>query len=129
MKLSAIRSIVRGKRGAGRRLDHCAARLHALRHDAQGGGATEVHVRRQPPMTNPTCFYSARYLDTWEELISARKDLGNCVRGDRRRFAGNAFAESLLEAGNLRSFAWPASREFYPDAVPSADRANKDVKC
>ena len=74
MKLSAVRSIVRGKRVV--LVDDSIVRGTTSRRIVtmlKEAGATEVHVRiASPPMTDP-CFYGVD-TSTREELISARKN-------------------------------------------------------
>ena len=130
MKLSAVRSIVRGKRVV--LVDDSIVRGTTSRRIVmmlKEAGATEVHVRiASPPMTNP-CFYGVD-TSTREELISARKDLkGVCeeIGADSLVFLS---PESLLEAGNRKELCMACFTGVYPTMLyQSPDEANKDVKC
>ena len=130
MKLSAVRSIVRGKRVV--LVDDSIVRGTTSRRIVtmlKEAGATEVHVRiASPPMTDP-CFYGVD-TSTREELISARKDTaGVCeeIGADSLVFLSPA---SLLKAGNRRELCMACFTGHYPTALyQSPDEANKDVKC
>ena len=100
MKLSAVRSIVRGKRVV--LVDDSIVRGTTSRRIVtmlKEAGATEVHVRiASPPMISP-CFYGVD-TSTYDELISARKNPEGVCEGDRRRFAGIPLAR--VAAGGRR---------------------------
>lgn len=130
MKLSAVRTIVRGKgvvlvddsivRGTTSR------RIVTMLKEA---GATEVHVRiASPPMTNP-CFYGVD-TSTYDELISARKN----VEGVREEIGADSLSflspEALLKAGNRKELCMACFTGRYPTALyQPLDEANKDGKC
>ena len=130
MKLSAVRSIVRGKRVV--LVDDSIVRGTTSRRIVtmlKEAGATEVHVRiASPPMTDP-CFYGVD-TSTREELISARKNTaGVCeeIGADSLVFLS---PESLLKAGSRKELCMACFTGEYPTALyQSVDEANKDVKC
>ncbi len=129
MKLSAVRTIVRGKRVV--LVDDSivrgttSRRIVAMLREA---GATEVHVRiASPPMTNP-CFYGVD-TSTYEELISARKDR----EGVREEIGADSLEflapEALLEAGCRSELCMACFTGRYPTALYSAkETANKNNK-
>ena len=130
MKLSAVRSIVRGKRVV--LVDDSIVRGTTSRRIVtmlKEAGATEVHVRiASPPMTDP-CFYGVD-TSTREELISARKNTaGVCeeIGADSLVFLS---PESLLKAGSRKELCMACFTGRYPTSLyQSPEEANKDVKC
>ena len=129
MKLSAVRSIVRGKRVV--LVDDSIVRGTTSRRIVtmlKEAGATEVHVRiASPPMTNP-CFYGVD-TSTYDELISARKD----VEGVRDEIGADSLSflssESLLRAGKRQELCMACFTGHYPTALyESLDKANKQGK-
>lgn len=130
MKLSAVRSIVKGKRVV--LVDDSIVRGTTSRRIVtmlKEAGATEVHVRiASPQMTHP-CFYGVD-TSTRDELISARKDL----EGVRKEIFADSLAfltpGALLKAGNRKELCMACFTGEYPTALyQSVDEANKDVKC
>ena len=130
MKLSAVRSIVKGKRVV--LVDDSIVRGTTSRRSVtmlKEAGATEVHVRiASPQMTHP-CFYGVD-TSTRDELISARKDL----EGVREEICADSLAfltpGALLKAGNRKELCMACFTCEYPTALyQSVDEANKDVKC
>lgn len=130
MKLSAVRSIVKGKRVV--LVDDSIVRGTTSRRIVtmlKEAGATEVHVRiASPQMTHP-CFYGVD-TSTRDELISARKDL----EGVREEIFADSLAfltpGSLLKAGNRKELCMACFTGEYPTALyQSVEEANKDVKC
>lgn len=130
MKLSAVRTIVRGKRVV--LVDDSIVRGTTSRRIVtmlKEAGATEVHVRiASPPMTNP-CFYGVD-TSTYDELISARKD----VEGVREEIGADSLSflspEALLKAGNRKELCMACFTGHYPTALyQPLDEANKDGKC
>lgn len=130
MKLSAVRSIVRGKRVV--LVDDSIVRGTTSRRIVtmlKEAGATEVHVRiASPPMTNP-CFYGVD-TSTYDELISARKN----VEGVREEIGADSLSflspEALLKAGNRKELCMACFTGHYPTALyQPLDEANKDGKC
>ena len=124
MKLSAVRSIVRGKRVV--LVDDSIVRGTTSRRIVtmlKEAGATEVHVRTDP------CFYGVD-TSTREELISARKNTaGVCeeIGADSLVFLS---PESLLKAGSRKELCMACFTGQYPTALyQSPEEANKDVKC
>ena len=112
MKLSAVRSIVRGKRVV--LVDDSIVRGTTSRRIVtmlKEAGATEVHVRiASPPMTDP-CFYGV-----CEE-----------IGADSLVFLS---PESLLKAGSRKELCMACFTGQYPTALyQSPEEANKDVKC
>jgi len=129
MKLSAVRTIVKGKRVA--LIDDSIVRGTTSRRIVtmlKEAGASEVHVRiASPPMTNP-CFYGVD-TSTREELIAARKD----VQGVCEELGADSLAflspEALLRAGNRRELCTACFTGRYPTALyQSVDEANKEIK-
>ena len=130
MKLSAVRSIVRGKRVV--LIDDSIVRGTTSRRIVtmlKEAGATEVHVRiASPPMISP-CFYGVD-TSTYDELISARKN----PEGVCREIGADSLVflspESLLKAGSRKELCMACFTGEYPTALyQSVDEANKDVKC
>ena len=130
MKLSAVRTIVRGKRVV--LVDDSIVRGTTARRIVtmlKEAGATEVHVRiASPPMTNP-CFYGVD-TSTYDELISARKN----VEGVREEIGADSLSflspEALLKAGNRKELCMACFTGHYPTALyQPLDEANKDGKC
>ena len=130
MKLSAVRTIVRGKRVV--LVDDSIVRGTTSRRIVtmlKEAGATEVHVRiASPPMTNP-CFYGVD-TSTYDELISARKN----VEGVREEIGADSLSflspEALLKAGNRKERCMACFTGHYPTALyQPLDEANKDGKC
>ena len=130
MKLSAVRTIVRGKRVV--LIDDSIVRGTTSRRIVtmlKEAGATEVHVRiASPPMTNP-CFYGVD-TSTYDELISARKN----VEGVREEIGADSLSflspEALLKAGNRKELCMACFTGHYPTALyQPLDEANKDGKC
>ncbi|WP_418992714.1 amidophosphoribosyltransferase [Alistipes sp.] len=129
MKLSAVRTIVRGKRVA--LVDDSIVRGTTSRRIVtmlKEAGATEVHVRiASPPMTDP-CFYGVD-TSTYDELISARKS----VEGVREEIGADSLAflseGALYRAGNRRELCTACFTGRYPTALYTAkEEANKDGK-
>ncbi len=129
MKLSAVRSIVRGKRVA--LVDDSIVRGTTSRRIVgmlREAGATEVHVRiASPPIANP-CFYGVD-ISTYDELISARLD----VEGVRREIGCDTLAflseEALYKAGGRCELCTACFTGRYPTALYTArEDANKDGK-
>ncbi len=129
MKLSAVRSIVRGKRVA--LIDDSIVRGTTSRRIVgmlREAGATEVHVRiASPPMTDP-CFYGVD-TSTYDELISARLD----VEGVRREIGCDTLAflseKALYAAGGRCELCTACFTGHYPTALYTArEEANKDGK-
>ena len=130
MKLSAVRTIVKGKRVV--LVDDSIVRGTTSRRIVtmlKEAGATEVHVRiASPPMTHP-CFYGVD-TSTRDELISARKE----VDGVREEICADSLAfltpGALLKAGNRKELCMACFTGEYPTALyQSVDEVNKDVKC
>ena len=129
MKLSAVRTIVRGKRVV--LVDDSIVRGTTSRRIVtmlKEAGATEVHVRiASPAMTHP-CFYGVD-TSTYDELISARKD----VDGVRREIGADSLAflspEALYRAGGRSELCTACFTGRYPTALYTAvEEANKDGK-
>ncbi len=129
MKLSAVRTIVRGRRVV--LVDDSivrgttSRRIVAMLREA---GATAVHVRiASPPMTNP-CFYGVD-TSTYDELISARKsveEVGREIGSDSLAFLSK---EALLQAGGRSELCLACYTGHYPTALyQSVTQANKDDK-
>ena len=129
MKLSAVRSIVRGKRVV--LVDDSIVRGTTSRRIVgmlREAGAAEVHVRiASPPIANP-CFYGVD-ISTYDELISARSD----VEGVRREIGSDTLAflseKALFRAGGRSELCTACFTGRYPTALYTArEEANKEGK-
>lgn len=129
MKLSAVGSLVRGRRVA--LVDDSivrgttSQRIVRLLREA---GATEVHVRiASPPITHP-CFYGVD-TSTYDELLCARKspeEVCRLVGADSLHFLS---LEALLKAGGRDELCMACFTGRYPTALYSpVEAANKDGK-
>lgn len=129
MKLSAVRSIVKGKRVV--LVDDSIVRGTTSRRIItmlKEAGATEVHMRiASPPFKNP-CFYGVD-TTTFDELISARKDLkGVCeeIGSDTLEFLSPG---ALLKSGNREELCMACFTAQYPTMLyQTPAEANKDGK-
>ncbi len=129
MKLSAVSSIVRGKRVV--LIDDSivrgttSKRIIALLRDV---GAKEVHVRiSSPQMTNP-CFYGVD-TSTYEELISAHhnvEEVRKIIGADSLAFLSTA---ALYKAAKRNELCLACFTGKYPTQLYSSiEQANKDEK-
>ena len=130
MKLSAVRSIVRGKRVV--LVDDSivrgttSKRIVDMLHEA---GATEVHVRiASPPITHP-CFYGVD-ISTYDELLCAHKsveEVRRVIGADSLAFISEG---ALFEAARSRNdMCLACFNGKYPTALYSTlEEANKDGK-
>lgn len=129
MKLSAVGSLVRGRRVA--LVDDSivrgttSQRIVRLLREA---GATEVHVRiASPPITHP-CFYGVD-TSTYDELLCARKspeEVCRLIGADSLHFLSR---EALLKAGGRDELCMACFTGRYPTALYSpVEAANKDGK-
>lgn len=129
MKLSAVRTIVKGKRVV--LVDDSIVRGTTSRRIVtmlREAGAAAVHVRiASPPMTNP-CFYGVD-TSTYDELISARKnpqEVGREIGADTLAFLS---PEALLRAGNRSQMCMACFTGHYPTALYQAvEQANREDK-
>lgn len=129
MKLSAVSSIVRGKRVV--LIDDSivrgttSKRIISLLKEV---GAKEVHVRiASPQMTNP-CFYGVD-TSTYEELISAHhsvSEVKEIIGADSVAFLST---DALLKAAKRNELCLACFTGKYPTQLYSSiDQANKDGK-
>ena len=129
MKLSAVRSIVAGKRLA--LIDDSIVRGTTSKRIIQmlkDAGATEVHVRiASPPLIRP-CFYGVD-ISTYDELISAHKNVEEvraAIGADSLAFLSQ---EALLKAGQREELCLACFNGKYPTYLyQSFEEANKDGK-
>ena len=129
MKLSAVRSIVKGKRVV--MIDDSIVRGTTSRRIVsllREAGATEVHVRiASPPFAHP-CFYGVDTA-TYEELISSQQNveqLCNTIGADSLSFLSE---EALYKAGKRKELCTACFSGKYPTALYSSlHDANKDGK-
>lgn len=129
MKLSAVRSIVNGKRIA--LIDDSIVRGTTSRRIIRmlkDAGATEVHVRiASPPLIRP-CFYGVD-ISTYDELISAKKNVEEvceAIGADSLAFLSE---QALLEAGKRKELCLACFNGNYPTYLyQSFEEANKDGK-
>ncbi len=115
MKLSAVRTIVNGKRVA--LVDDSIVRGTTLKRIVgmlKQAGAKEVHLRiASPPMTH-TCHYGVDTA-TYEELIASRLNNIEKVREDIGADSlGYLSPESLLKAGNRKELCTACFTGKYP---------------
>ena len=129
MKLSAVSSIVKGKRVV--LIDDSivrgttSKRIVALLKEV---GASEVHVRiASPQITNP-CFYGVD-ISTYDELISAKKNVEEVreyIGADSLYFISK---EALFEAAKRSDLCLACFTGKYPTPLyKSIEDANKDGK-
>ena len=129
MKLSAVSSIVKGKRVV--LVDDSIVRgttskriVNLLRE----AGATEVHVRIGSPQIINPCFYGVD-MSTYDELISAQKTLEEIrvmINADTLCFMQ---PEQLLESGKREELCMACFTGKYPTALyQSITEANKGCK-
>ena len=129
MKLSAVSSIVKGKRVV--LIDDSLVRGTTCRRIVallKEVGALEVHVRiASPQITNP-CFYGVD-ISTYDELISAHKNVDEV-----REYIGSESLyflskEALFEAAKRNDLCLACFTGNYPTALyQSIKDANKDGK-
>ena len=129
MKLSAIASVVEGKRIV--LIDDSVVRGTTSRRIVKmlrEAGATEVHLRiASPPITSP-CFYGVD-MSTYEELICAHKSLDQV----REILGVDSLAflspEALYKAGKRSELCLACFSGDYPTYLyQRIDEANKDSK-
>ena len=129
MKLSAVKSVVRGKRVA--LIDDSVVRgttsrrIVAMLRDA---GALEVHVRiASPPIIAP-CFYGVA-ISTYDELACAHhsvEEVRSMLGADSLAFLS---PEALFKAGGRSELCLACFSGNYPTALyRSVEEANKDGK-
>ena len=129
MKLSAVKSVVRGKRVA--LIDDSVVRgttsrrIVAMLRDA---GALEVHVRiASPPIIAP-CFYGVD-ISTYDELACAHhsvEEVRSMLGADSLAFLS---PEALFKAGGRSELCLACFSGNYPTALyRSVEEANKDGK-
>lgn len=117
MKLSAVRTIVKGKRVV--LVDDSIVRGTTSRRIVtmlKEAGATEVHVRiASPTMTEP-CFYG---VDTtsYDELISARLSVPEVCKAIGADTLAFLLEESLYKAGNRAELCTACFTGRYPTAL------------
>ena len=129
MKLSAIASVVEGKRIV--LIDDSVVRGTTSRRIVKmlrEAGATEVHLRiASPPITSP-CFYGVD-MSTYEELICAHKSLDQV----RENLGVDSLAflspEALYKAGKRSELCLACFSGDYPTYLyQRIEEANKDGK-
>lgn len=129
MKLSAVHTIVKGKRVA--LIDDSIVRGTTSRRIVtmlKEAGASEVHVRIASPAMISPCFYGVD-TSTFDELISARMG----VEGVREAIGADTLAflspEALYKAGDRSELCTACFTARYPTALyTSVQNANKDGK-
>lgn len=129
MKLSAVRSIVNGRRVI--LVDDSVVRGTTSRRIVamlREAGAREVHLRiASPPIKSP-CFYGVD-ISTYEELLCARKELDQvreCIGCDTLAFLSR---EALFRAGRRTELCLACFTGHYPTALyQRVEEANKDGK-
>ena len=117
MKLSAVRTIVKGKRVV--LVDDSIVRGTTSRRIVtmlKEAGATEVHVRiASPPMTEP-CFYGVD-TTTYDELISARLTVDEVCAAIGADTLGFLSEEALYKAGRRQELCTACFTGRYPTAL------------
>ncbi|WP_300904941.1 amidophosphoribosyltransferase [uncultured Alistipes sp.] len=129
MKLSAVRTIVKGKRVA--LIDDSIVRGTTSRRIVtmlKEAGASEVHVRIASPAMISPCFYGVD-TSTYDELISARMG----VEGVREAIGADSLAflspEALYKAGDRSQLCTACFTARYPTALyTTVQDANKEGK-
>jgi amidophosphoribosyltransferase len=129
MKLSAVRSIVSGKRVV--LIDDSLVRGTTSKHIVallRDAGAKEIHVRiSSPPITNP-CFYGVD-TSTYDELMSAHKNVEQVrqiIGADSLAFLSE---QALYKAAKRQELCLACFTGNYPTALyQSVTEANKDGK-
>ena len=129
MKLSAVRSIVKGKRVI--MVDDSIVRGTTSRRIVQllrEAGASQVHVRiASPPYAHP-CFYGVDTA-TYDELISSRlnvEELCKELSADSLQFLS---VEGLYKAGKRDELCTACFSGKYPTMLYSSfEEANKQCK-
>ena len=129
MKLSAVRSLVKGKRVV--LIDDSLVRGTTSRRIVsllREVGATEIHVRIASPAITHPCFYGVD-TSTFDELLSAK----NSVEKVRQIIGADSLAflskEALYKAGNRKELCLACFSGKYPTALyQSLSEANKDGK-
>ncbi len=129
LKLSAVRSIVSGKRVA--LIDDSIVRGTTSRRIVRmlkEAGAKEVHLRiASPPITSP-CFYGVD-MSTYDELLCAHKSLEEVTEllgVDSLAFLS---PEALRKAGGREGFCLACFLGKYPTPLfQNVEEANKDGK-
>lgn len=130
MKLSAVRSIVRGKRVV--LIDDSIVRGTTSRRIVsmlKEVGAKEVHLRIASPAIKNPCFYGVD-MSTYEELLCARRGLSEVcemIGCDTLAFLSE---EALFKAGNRSELCLACFTGKYPTALyQPVEEANKCSKC
>jgi len=129
MKLSAVRTIVKGKRVV--LVDDSIVRGTTSRRIVtmlKEAGATEVHVRiASPPMTEP-CFYG---VDTtsYDELISARLSVDEVCKAIGADTLAFLSEKSLYTAGHREELCTACFTGNYPTALYHKSAMVKNCKC
>lgn len=129
LKLSAVRSIVRGKRVVV--IDDSIVRGTTSRHIIallREAGAKEVHMRiASPPYSHP-CFYGVDTA-TYDELISSRMNVDQLcekIGADSLRFLS---VDGLYKSGRRSELCTACFSGHYPTSLyGSLDEANKQRK-
>ena len=121
MKLSAVRSIVGGKRVV--MVDDSIVRGTTSKRIVRllkEAGATEVHVRIASPAMKHPCYYGVD-TSTYEELISAQKsieEVRDYIEADSLAFLST---ESLMRSGNRCEMCMACFDGHYPTDLYQTD--------
>ena len=129
MKLSAVRTIVKGKRVV--LIDDSVVRGTTSRRIVamlREAGAVEVHLRIASPMIKSPCFYGVD-ISTYDELLCARRNLEEA----RRAIGADSLAflseEALFKAGGRNDLCLACFNGHYPTSLyQSLEEANRDGK-
>ncbi len=129
MKLSAVRTIVKGKRVV--LVDDSIVRGTTSRRIVtmlKEAGATEVHVRIASPAMIAPCFYGVD-TSTYEELISARLSVPEVCKAIGADSLAFLSVESLYKAGRRQELCAACFTAHYPTALYiEKEEANKEKK-
>lgn len=130
MKLSAVRSIVSGKRVV--LIDDSIVRGTTSRRIVEllrEAGATEVHVRIASPAITHPCFYGVD-ISTYDELMCAHRDTGEVCRligADSLAFLSKK--STLKAARERKELCFACFTGEYPTGLyQPIEEANKDGK-
>ena len=129
MKLSAVRTIVKGKRVV--LIDDSVVRGTTSRRIVamlREAGAQEVHLKIASPMITSPCFYGVD-ISTYDELLCARRNLEEArlaIGADSLAFLSE---EALFKAGGRKDLCLACFNGHYPTSLyQSLEEANQDGK-
>jgi amidophosphoribosyltransferase len=129
MKLSPVKSIVRGKRVA--LIDDSIVRGTTSKRIVtmlREAGATQVHVRIASPPIKFPCFYGVD-ISTYNELLCAHRNLEEACKAIEADSLAFLSEQSLFRAGQRSDLCLACFNGTYPTSLyDSLENANKDGK-